>query len=59
MSGMSARARVTSARSIVAETIASSQSGPRARTSPFGPAINAHPGNCFPASLPTRFASAT
>ena len=31
MSGMSARARVTSARSIVATTSASSQSGPRAR----------------------------
>ena len=38
MSGMSARARVTSARSTVAERIASSHSGARPRTSPFGPA---------------------
>ena len=37
MSGMSARARVTSARSTVTERIASSQSGARPRTSPLRP----------------------
>ena len=56
-SGMSARARVTSARSAVAATTASSQSGPRTRTSPFGPTSSADPANSFPPSLPTRFES--
>ena len=49
MSGMSARARVTSSRSTDAVTIASSQSGPRTRRSPFGPMTHRAPGNIFAA----------
>jgi hypothetical protein len=59
ISGMSARARVTSSGSSTAVTNASSHNGPRARSSPFGPSTIDAPGKIFPPSLPTRFDNTT
>ena len=59
MSGMSARARVTSATSMLTDRIASSHNGARPNTSPCAPDTNDPPGKTLPPSLPTSVVSAT
>ncbi len=58
-SGISTRALVRSDVSSVAVMIASSHSGARSFTSPFGPAIKEPPEKLFPPSVPTSCTSAT